>query len=69
MCRLWNIAMRDYQESVTTWQTQRDGQTEAGQSDPYVSPFNERTHGETTLMDILYIIKLVHDVPGSWNFP
>ena len=30
MCRLRNIAMRDYQESVTT------GQTDTGQSDPYV---------------------------------
>ena len=30
MCRLRNIAMRDCQESVTT------GQTDAGQSDPYV---------------------------------
>ena len=30
MCRLRNIAMRDYQESVTT------RQTDAGQSDPYV---------------------------------
>ena len=29
-CRLQNIAMREYQESVTT------GQTDAGQSDPYV---------------------------------
>ena len=34
MCRLQSIAMRDYQESVTTGQT--DGQTDAGQSDPYV---------------------------------
>ena len=34
MCRLRNIAMRDYQESVTT--RQMDGQTDAGQSDPYV---------------------------------
>ena len=34
MCRLRNIAMPDYQESVTTGQT--DGQTDAGQSDPYV---------------------------------
>ena len=32
MCRLRNIAMRDYQESVTT----ADRQTGAGQSDPYV---------------------------------
>ena len=32
--RLQNIAMCDYQESVTTGQT--DGQTDAGQSDPYV---------------------------------
>ena len=34
MCRLRNIAMCDYQESVTTAQT--DGQTDAGQSDPFV---------------------------------
>ena len=34
MCRLRNIDMRDYQKSVTTGQT--DGQTDAGQSDPYV---------------------------------
>ena len=38
MCRLRNKAMRDYQESVTTGQTHThtDGQTDAGQSDPYV---------------------------------
>ena len=38
MCRLRNIAICDYQESVTTGQThgQADGQTDAGQSDPYV---------------------------------
>ena len=42
MCRLRNIAMRDYQERLTTGQTdtqtdrQTDGQTDAGQSDPYV---------------------------------
>ena len=38
MCHLRNIAMRDYQESVTTGQTDRqiDGQTDAGQSDPFV---------------------------------
>ena len=38
MCRLRNIAMRDYQESVTTGQTdtQTDTQTDDGQSDPYV---------------------------------
>ena len=34
MCRLRNIAMSDYQESVSTGQTDR--QTDAGQSDPYV---------------------------------
>ena len=34
MCHLWNIGMRDYQESVTIRQTQ--GQTDAGQSDPFV---------------------------------
>ena len=42
MCRLQDIAISDYQESVTTGQTdtqtdtQMDGQTDAGQSDPYV---------------------------------
>ena len=42
MCRLRNIAMRDYQENVTTGQTdtqtdgRTDGQTDAGQSDPYL---------------------------------
>ena len=40
MHRLRNIAMGDYQESVTTGKThthiQTDGQTDAGQSDPYV---------------------------------
>ena len=34
MCRLRNIAMRDYQESVTTGQTH--GQTDAGQIHPCV---------------------------------
>ena len=37
MCRLQKLAMRDYQESVTTGQT--DGRTDrhanTGQSDPY----------------------------------
>ena len=36
MCRLRNIAMRDYQESVTIGQTHTHTQTDAGQSDPYV---------------------------------
>ena len=42
MCRLQNIAMRDYQESVTTRQThtqkngRTDGQTDARHSDPHV---------------------------------
>ena len=34
MCHLQNIAMRDYQERVTTGQTDR--QTDARQSDPYL---------------------------------
>ena len=36
MSPLWNIAMHDYQESVTTGQTCRrtDGWTDTGQSDP-----------------------------------
>ena len=38
MCLLRNVAMRDYQDSVTTRQTDvwTDGQTDTGQSDPYV---------------------------------
>ena len=38
MCRLQNTAMLDYQESVTTGQTdmQTHEQTDVGQSDPYV---------------------------------
>ena len=39
MCRLRNIALCDYQKSVTTGQTdiRTDGQTDStGQSDPYV---------------------------------
>ena len=36
MCHLRNIAMRDYQESVTTGQTLTDEQTDGGQSDPYM---------------------------------
>ena len=35
MCRLQNIAMRGYQEGVTTGQTDKR-QMDAGQSDPYV---------------------------------
>ena len=41
MCRLRNIVMHDYKESVTTGHTHRqthrkmDGQTDAGQSDSY----------------------------------
>ena len=42
-CTICCVAVRDYQESVTTGQTdtqidrRTDGQTDAGQSDPYVS--------------------------------
>ena len=35
--------MRDYQESATTRQTHTDGQTDAGQSDPYVPLCSEAT--------------------------
>ena len=34
MCRLRNMVMHYYQKSVTTGQI--DGQTDTGQSDPYV---------------------------------
>ena len=38
MCRLQNIALCDYKESMTTRQTdiRTDRQTDAGQSDPYM---------------------------------
>ena len=36
MCRLRNIAMSDYHESMTFGQIDTDGQTDAGQNDPYV---------------------------------
>ena len=54
---LQNIAMRDYQlrkcdyqESVTTGQT--DGQTDAGQSDPYVPLCFA---GDTKIISYVYI--------------
>ena len=54
MCRLRNIAMRDYQESVTT------GQTDAGQSDPDV-PLCFAGHTETNLSEyLLHITVHVH---------
>ena len=48
MCRLRNIALRDYQESVTTVQTYA-GQTDAGQQDPYV-PLHVCCAGDTTTL-------------------
>ena len=46
MCRLQNIAMRDYQESVTTGQTDRqmEGQTDPRQSDPYASQATQKLY-------------------------
>ena len=43
MCRLQNIAMCDYHESVPTGQTWIYGQTDAGQSDPYVRYASQAT--------------------------
>ena len=56
MCRLRNIALRDFQESVTTGQTDthRDGQTDAGQSDPYVP----LCFASDTKMEFLYSIEV-----------
>ena len=49
MCCLQYIAMRDYQESVTTvYQSVTAGQTDAGQSDPYV-PLCFTCHTKTCL--------------------
>ena len=43
---LQNIAMPDYQESVTTGQADRhtDGQTDAGQSDPFFSQATQKVN-------------------------
>ena len=48
MCRLRNIAMRDYQESVTSGQTHR--QTDARQSDSYV-PLCLQATEQVTILD------------------
>ena len=58
MCRLRNIAMRDYQESVTTGQTdkQTDGQTDARQSDPYVPLYFA---GDTKIGICFYLIFII----------
>ena len=55
MCRLQNIAMRDYQESVTTGQT--DTQTDAGQSYPYV-PLCSAGNTKTIFKFLIIFIKL-----------
>ena len=46
MCRLRNIAIHDYQESMTTGQTHRrtDGQTDAGQMIPMCCYVSQATH-------------------------
>ena len=51
MCRLQNIAMRDYKESVTT------GQTDAGQSDHYVQLSSQATQ---KLYEVCTLIKSSH---------
>ena len=53
MCRLRNIAMRDYQEKVT------NGQTDAGQSDPYVPLCFA---GDTKMSQCMTKRGLCHDV-------
>ena len=61
MCRLRNIALRDYQESVTTGQTDThaNGQKDAGQSDPYVPLcFTGDTKNQFNLLDLLSRVDL-----------
>ena len=54
MCHLRNIALRDYQESVIP-DGHTDGQTDAGQSDPYVplcfagDTMNNQSHSLTPM--------------------
>ena len=61
MCRLRNIAMRDYKESVTTGQT--DGHTDAGQSDPYVS----LCFAGDTKIGPLYLIAVCAAMLCNWD--
>ena len=59
MCRLGNIAMRDYQESVTNGQT--DGRTDAGQSDLFVPLCFA---GDTTKKILFPLVPILNHVPG-----
>ena len=56
-----NHAMRDYQEIVTTGQT--DGQTDAGQSDPYVplcfAGNTKKYHMQTHRLTELFVYKQI----------
>ena len=66
MCRLRYIAMRDYQESVTT------GQLDAGQSDPKVPlcfAGDMKINGEQkiSIYTIIYI-NLFHLMINPWEF-
>ena len=51
MCRLQNIAMCDYQESETT------GQTDAGQSDPYVPLCFAGNTIKLTIMEEVFVFE------------
>ena len=63
---LRKIAMRDYQESVTTGQTHR--QTDAGQSDPYVPLcFAGNTKTTTSFGGNFRILKKLPGVSGVAN--
>ena len=61
MCRLRNMAMRDYQESVTTGQTDRHTHThtDAGQSDPYVPLCFE---GDTKKTLGVFSLNIIHKI-------
>ena len=53
MCRMQNIAMCDYHESVTTGQTH--GQTDAGQSDP-CEPLCFAGNTKSVLLSYLHVV-------------
>ena len=65
MCHLQNIAMHDFQK-VWLLDRQTDGQTDAGQSDPYV-PLCFAGDTKTNFGPVLLPIKPLHWTPPLTN--
>ena len=72
MCRLQSIAMRDYQESVTIGQTDRQthGRTDARQSDPYVPlcfAGDTKSSKRLKFQNFNICPNILHDQKQLWN--